>query len=142
VTFDEAHRAIKRGNLISIRNALGGGMNVNLSNRFSWTLLMLAGIEGNTKIGELLIERGANLDERSAGGETALSVAASQGHARFVELLLHKGASLECQPHGHSLGCWMTKTSGFPAEKIEKIIQIIESHRQERLAGCAFCSRL
>jgi len=117
-------------------------MDVNLSNRFSWALLMLAGIKGNTKIGELLIERGAKLHERNAGGATALSLAAHHGHARFVELLLSKGASLECQPQGHSLRCWITKTSGFPAEKIEKILKIIESHHQEKLAGCPFCSQL
>jgi uncharacterized protein len=62
MTFEEAHRAIKRGNLTSVRRALDEGMDVNLSNRFSWTLLMLAGIAGSIRIGDLLIGRGADLN--------------------------------------------------------------------------------
>src|SRR6266851_2549949 len=88
VTFDQAHRAIKHGNLASIRQALDAGMDANLSNKFSWTLLMLAGIEGNTGVGELLIKRGADPNKVNDGGETALSLAARAGHVRFVELLL------------------------------------------------------
>ena len=108
---------------------------LSLSNRFSWTLLMLAGIEGNVGIGELLIERGASLDKMNNGGETALSLAAHQGHAPFVELLLAKGASPECQPHGHSLEYWVTKTSGLPQEKIETILGIIVNHRRKDSSG-------
>lgn len=135
MTFDEAHRAIKTGNLVSIRHELDRGMDANLSNRFSWTLLMLAGIAGNVRIGELLIARGASLDKMNNGSETALSLAAHQGHAPFVELLLAKGASLECQPHGHSLEYWVTKTSGLPPEKISTILRIIDNHRKKTPTG-------
>jgi len=65
-------------------------MDPDLSNQFSWTLLMLAAITGNTRIVELLIERGANLDKINDFGEAALSLAAHQGHAPFLELLLDK----------------------------------------------------
>jgi len=131
MTFDETHRAIKTGNLMSVRQALDRGMDANLSNRFSWTLLMLAGIAGNTRIGELLIDRGANLDKMNDFGETALSLAAHQGHAPFVELLLAKGASLECQPHGHSLEEWVRKTSGLSADKVASILRAIDCHRRK-----------
>jgi uncharacterized protein len=95
MTFEEAHRAIKRGNLTSIRKALDGGMDANLSNKFSWTLLMLAGAEGNTRFGELLIGHGADPNKTNDFGESALSLAAHAGHASFVKLLLARGASLE-----------------------------------------------
>jgi ankyrin repeat protein len=142
VTFDQAHRAIKRGNLASIRQALDAGMDANLSNKFSWTLLMLAGIEGNTGVGELLIKRGADPNKVNDGGETALSLAAHAGHVRFVELLLDRGASPECQPHGHSLACWVTKTSGLSPKKIATILRIIAGHGafNGRTRGpCPFC---
>ncbi len=130
MTFDDARRAIKTANLLSIRLALDGGMSPNLSNKFSWTLLMIAAVVGNTKIGELLIERGANPDKMNDFGETAFSLAAHAGHMPFVELLLTKGASTECQPRGHSLGDWVTNTSGPPPDKIAAILATIEKHRR------------
>jgi uncharacterized protein len=130
MTYEEAHRAIKRGNLASICKALDSGMDANLSNKFSWTLLMLAGMAGNTRLGELLIERGADLDKVNDFGETALSLAVHGGHAPFVVLLLDRGASTECQPHGHSLESWVTKTSGLSPEKMSTILRIVANHDQ------------
>jgi ankyrin repeat protein len=49
-------------------------MNPNLSNRFAWTLLMLAALEGNLKIGELLISRGADVTATNKFGETPLTM--------------------------------------------------------------------
>jgi|SRR5277367_1083557 uncharacterized protein len=128
MTFEEAYKAIKRGNLASIRKALDSGMDVNLSNKFSWTLLMLAGIQGNMRVGELLIGRGADLNKMNDFGETALSLAAHSGHASFVKLLLSRGASPECRPHGHSLEYWITISSGLSPKKIATIFRIIADH--------------
>jgi ankyrin repeat protein len=135
VTFDKAHRAIKTGDLISLRRELDRGMNANLSNKFSWTLLMLAGTTGNTRIGELLIERGANLDKMNDFGETALSLATHEGRVPFVKLLLAKGASLECQPHGHDLEDWLRNASGLPLDKLASILRIIEHYRRNPCKG-------
>ncbi len=128
MTFDEAHRSIKRGNLTALRKALDGGMDVNISNKFSWTLLMLAGIEGNTRVGELLIGRGSDLNKMNDFGETALSLAAHTGHISFVKLLLRRGAWPECRPHGYSLESWITISSGLSPEKIARILRIIADH--------------
>ena len=103
-------------------------MDANLSNNFSSTLLMLAGMVGNTRFGELLMERGADPDKMNDFGETALSLPAPSGHAPFVELLLNKGASLECHSHGHTLESWVAKTSGLSAEKLAAILGIIAKH--------------
>jgi hypothetical protein len=46
MTHDEAHRLIKKGDIVS----LCSGMSPDLSNRFSWTLLMLAALEGKTSV--------------------------------------------------------------------------------------------
>jgi uncharacterized protein len=130
MTFEEAHRAIKRGNLTSVRRALDEGMDVNLSNRFSWTLLMLAGIAGSIRIGDLLIGRGADLNQINDFGETALSLAAHAGHAPFVKLLLDRGVSLECRPHGHSLESWITQTSGLSPNKMTTILKMIANRER------------
>ena len=130
MTFDEAHRIIKKGDLTSLRHSLDGGLSPNLANQFSWTLLMLAAIEGNTSIGELLISKGAALDTTNDFGETALSLAAHRGHAPFIRILLANGASTDCRPHGHSLEDWLKVASGLPQDKIASVLDILNAtHR-------------
>ncbi|MGB8113516.1 MAG: ankyrin repeat domain-containing protein, partial [Candidatus Sulfotelmatobacter sp.] len=96
MTFDEASKLIKRGDITRLRDALERGLNPDLCNKNSWSLLMIAALEGNTSIGRSLIEKGADLDKRNKFRETALSLAAHSGHPSFVKLLLTSGASLDC----------------------------------------------
>lgn len=132
MTFNEADRVIKRGDLVSLRVELGAGLNPSLSNQFSWTLLMLAAIEGNTAIGELLVSSGAELDTINDFGETALSLAAHGGHVPFIRMLLTNGASSECSPQGTSLKAWLEVASGLPKEKIAAMLDIIDKARVDR----------
>jgi len=125
MTFDDAHRLIKKSDIVSLRHELDGGASPNLSNQFSWTLLMLAAIEGNTAIGEFLISRGAALNKTNDFGETALSLAAHGGHASFIRLLLANGASIDCRPHGHSLKDWVRVASGLPPDKLASILGLL-----------------
>jgi ankyrin repeat protein len=125
MTFNQIHRLIKNGELLSLRSELDKGLSPSLSNQLSWTLLMLAAIEGNTAIGDLLISRGAELDARNKFGETALSLAAHGGHTAFIQVLLANGASTNCQPHGHNLNDWRRVASGLPQDKIASILNLI-----------------
>ena len=129
MTFNEVHRLIKNGDLFSLRHELDGGLSPSLSNQFSWTLLMLAAIEGNTEIGELLVSRGAELDSLNDFGETALSLAAQGGHTPFIQVLLANGASTDCHPHGQSLKDWVRIASGLPEDKIVSILDLISKAR-------------
>jgi hypothetical protein len=45
---------------------------------------MIAAMEGDTSIGRLLIEKGADLDRRNNHRDTALSLAAHTGHPSIV----------------------------------------------------------
>ena len=133
--FDELHRVIKKGDLIRIRSELDGGLNPNLCNQYSWTLLMLAAMEGNTSIGKLLIEKGADLDTRTNNRDTALSLAAHTGHPSFVKLLLDSGASLECYPFGNHLEVWLNwlgEYSGCPPKELDRIRELFDSEHEIR----------
>jgi uncharacterized protein len=125
MSFEELHRLIKNGDLVSLRQQLDEGSSTNTSNRHSWNLLMLAALEGNTSIGDLLISRGAPINSMNDLGETPLSLAAHKGHAPFVQLLLSHGASKDCRPHGHSLEDWLRVSSGLRQDKIALILDLI-----------------
>ena len=112
MTFEQAHRLIKRGQIGALENAIPSAIDVNASNRYGWTLLMLAALEGNTKIGSLLIERGADVASLNNIGESALSLAAHKGHLPFVKLVKAHGASGAVWPHGHGLEEWLRLSSG------------------------------
>jgi uncharacterized protein len=129
MTFDDYHRVIKKGDVLGLRRALEAGeVDPNLCNRFSWSLLMLAALEGNTTLAELLLERGAAVNSVNNAGETALSLAAHKGHLPIVRMLLHRGASPDVQPHGSStLRGWLEVASGLPTEKIASIMELIDA---------------
>jgi len=131
MTFDEVSKLIKKGDIISLRKELHGGLSPNLCNQYSWTLLMVAALEGNTAIGSLLIENGAELDARNKFRETPLSLAAHTGHASFVDLLLKHGASLECHPFGNTFDVWMGWATQY-GRCSEKIRNLFDSERKDR----------
>jgi hypothetical protein len=135
VTFDEASKVIKKGDIIGLRKHLEEGLSPNLSNQNSWTLLMVAALEGNTGLGRLLIEKGADLDSRNKFRGTALSLAAHTGHPSFVQLLLASGASLECYPFGNNLEVWLGWLGQYSAclpKELEHIRQLFDSERERR----------
>ena len=86
---------------------------------------MLAALEGNIKIGALLIERGANVAALNNFRESALSLAAHEGHLPFIKLLKSNGSPIDAHPHGHSLEDWLRIASGLPETKIKAIIDLV-----------------
>lgn len=123
--FDEAHRIIKRGDILAIRQAVQDGLHPNLTNNHFRTLLMLAALEGNTVIAEFLVEQGAAIHAMNNFGETALSLAAHKGHVRLTEWLIRKGASTDCRPHGWQLCDWVRDTSGLPPDEGSRILALL-----------------
>ncbi len=62
------------------------------------TPLILSAQEGNVDVGELLLERSADVNKRSMQGTTALTMAAEQGHEAMVEMLLRCGTRHDIGP--------------------------------------------
>ena len=125
MTFNQAHRAIKRAEISIIADAVPASIGANASNQFGWTLLMLAAIEGNTRIGKLLLDRGANVAALNHWGESALSLAAHRGHLPFVKLLKSFGATKDVRPHGYDLENWLRTFSGLPQTNIDAILGVL-----------------
>jgi len=135
MTFQEASQVIKKGDITCLRRELDGGLSPNLCNRYSWTLLMVAAMEGNTSIGRILIDKGADLDTRNSHRNTALSLAAHTGHPSFVKLLLASGASLECYPFGNDMEVWLSwlgRHSACPPRELQRIRELFDSERKIR----------
>jgi ankyrin repeat protein len=133
MTFDDCQRAIKKGDVITLRRALDAGeVNPNLGNRLSWTLLMMAALEGNTRVAQLLLERGAAVNAVNDFGDSALSLAAHKGHIPLLLLLLNNGASTDVRPHGWSLRALLEGASGLPPAKIASIMEIIDGAKRDR----------
>lgn len=60
-----------------------------------WTMLHMAASGGNTRMVQLLIERGATVNAQNTFGKTSLHYAASKGHKEIVEKLLEHHADTE-----------------------------------------------
>lgn len=72
--------------------------------------LISAAAEGNTKLVETLLEKGANIEARANDDWTALTIAAREGHIETVELLLKKGAKVNAtEGGGHTALFWADK---------------------------------
>jgi len=53
---------------------------------------MLASSQGNLDIVELLLAKGADVNEKSTGGRTSLEIASIKGYTKIVEILRRAGA--------------------------------------------------
>ena len=87
MNYRGAQNLIKRGDEEGLRAALITGLSANAANHKGWSLLMLAAVEGNVALGQLLIEKGADIAAMNLKGETPLTIATKKGHTAFVELL-------------------------------------------------------
>jgi len=52
---------------------------------------------GKSETVSMLINHGANVEDRDYDGQTALTVACSQGYTEVAEILLEKGAIINIQ---------------------------------------------
>ena len=124
MTFMDAIRVIKKGDIVRLRHDLDEGLDPNFANEVGSTLLILAAINGNTSIGRLLIEAGADLDRQTNLRNCALSLAVMFGRRGFVKLLLDSGASLSYFQERGSLASfleWAERYCSVTSEQMRNI---------------------
>lgn len=76
------------GRINVVRQALGQGVDVNVTGKEGNTPLMLASYNGHTEAARLLLKRGARISGQNADGRTPLIFAASGPFPETVDLLL------------------------------------------------------
>jgi len=91
---DAIHDAAKSGDLAKVQRLVVDGSDVNGKGVNAETPLIVASLEGQDEIASYLLQRGANVDARNAGGLSALHAAAYAGHRDIVALLIVKGANV------------------------------------------------
>lgn len=135
MTFDDFHLLIKKGDAIALRDAIERqGVSPNLSNSYGWTLLMLAALEGNSSIGQLLLDCGSDVNATNEFGETPLSLAAQKGDLPFVQLLLSRGAATDPHPRGADLEHRLKVASGLSEECIASILAILKTSQHDTVS--------
>lgn len=125
ISYRAAQNLIKRGDEAGLRAALESGLDPNLANQNGWSLLMLAGLEGATPLGQLLLDAGAAVDNRNRNGETPLSLAAQKGHLTFAKLLLTHGAGKDAMPHGKTLSDWINAAPNLTDPERTEMLQLL-----------------
>lgn len=93
------YEACRNDNLELAQYLLDRGADPNTADHmylFGWTPLMLAA-QSNAKLTELLIKKGAKVDQRSYTGYTALWVACRAGEPGSVKALLAAGAEVDAR---------------------------------------------
>ncbi|XP_028171929.1 LOW QUALITY PROTEIN: tonsoku-like protein [Ostrinia furnacalis] len=91
----QLHVACISGNKLLVERLLAKGHPVNIRDNAGWLPLHEACIHGRLEIANILIDSGANINDRGGSncdGITPLYDAASNGHLDVVQLLLEKGA--------------------------------------------------
>jgi ankyrin repeat protein len=122
-------RAVDNGNLEAVDMMLAKDPNtLHSRDKNGYTLLHRATLAGRKQIAELLISRGAAVDDRALDGNgiTSLHLAADRGYIDIVRLLIEKGADV----NGIARGDYFSWTPlGFASMKghkdvVELLIQM------------------
>ena len=91
-TLDALEQAIKHGDVAAVRHWLADGGDVHACDHHHRSPLAMAASAGHTPIIRLLLDAGAEVNERWPDWSTPLVLAAMSGSAKAVALLLRRGA--------------------------------------------------
>jgi len=79
-----------------VKNLIDLGADIHVNN-LGVTALLKACANGDIPMAELLISKGADIEQKNADGANCLFMAASYGHADVIEYLIRKGSSPNAQ---------------------------------------------
>ena len=75
------------GSVEKVKELLEKGADLNSTDEFERTPLMMAAFNGHPEVVDLLIKAGADIYAKAKYGQTALTFASEQGHPKIVEII-------------------------------------------------------
>ena len=93
----EIHNLVLSGNIAKVKAFLDKNPQTlnekdTIMGLYDWTPLHIAAQRGNLEIAQLLIDRGAKINEVTSDGQTPLHLAAMGGYTKVADLLINWGA--------------------------------------------------
>lgn len=122
--WNELHQAADDGSIEGMLSVLrNGSIHIDQGNPVGSTALMLAAIEGHSRITRVLLDKGANFAIASDIGYTALHCSAQSGHVAVTKMLTAAGADLEAAHIGGSTPLHVAAATG----QCEAMVVLIEA---------------
>jgi ankyrin repeat protein len=90
----EMENAVQKDDIVKLKTLLLTGADVEVKDRFGWTLLMIAARDGKTESAIVLLDHGANPNAH-VPDVFPLKLAVSGGHIEIARQLLAKGARVD-----------------------------------------------
>ncbi|XP_077206190.1 fibronectin type 3 and ankyrin repeat domains protein 1 [Paroedura picta] len=99
----QLHRAVSMNDLNAVLTILQGKqVMVDTLNKLGFTALMVASQKGYSRLVEILVENGAEVNKKNSSGKDSLMIACFSGHLDIVQYLRSQGASWQSKDLG---GC-------------------------------------
>lgn len=117
--------AIQKGDEIGLHFQIEKGARIDdLHPQFGTNALTWAALNNRSKICEMLIDKGVDINSRNQDGGTALHAAAFLGRADIVKLLLDRGAKVNAVNYRSETPLHNAKVDYSTAEYIASLLQI------------------
>jgi len=129
--------AVERTSAASMRILkllITAGANVHVTGMHDWAPLHMAACRGRVEKAQLLIQRGADVNQRIKidGLDTPLIVAATHGQPQIVQLLLNSGGNANLKNAFQStpldIARQVLAKSSVQAGRYAEVVQILEKH--------------
>jgi ankyrin repeat protein len=127
--LDQLHGAIKRGDIVAVREYIRAGGSVSSADDDGWTPLAMAAHSGNTELIRLFLDAGADVNRKGSpkGMDSPLALAAMSGARAAVKLLLARGAKVA------AADVELARQLGYPNRTL--ILELIEEAKDRETSG-------